>query len=265
MNIQKTDSLCPETSDLHLGTAADQVCAESIHAGTPAACSKSISAKALMAAGLFALGQASCLLDSTGSCPEPCNAQGGTGGTNVSSSSSGGSGGSENVGGMGGSTSSSSGGTGGMNEGGAGGMGGTSGTGGGNCMDIPVTIEDTTGEYEVKQYDASCVPDGVNTLGGGFETGTTDLCVKVGGGFLVQIKNAADMNSLKFISPDVPSKVEVYQLGVSTPISDSEADAYCSTNGPTLDPVSADQDPTLAGFEYTPSSVGPTNIVHVSY
>lgn len=192
---------------------------------------------------------------------------GGTGGKeNVGGASSSGGTGGENVGGQGGSSS----GTGGMeNTGGQGGTGGVVNVGGGGaggCLDIPVTITDTNGQYEVKQYDAACSANGADTLGNaGFETMAQELCVKNNGSLIVQTKDAGDMNALEFTSTVKPTKVEFFQLGVNTPISDSEADAFCTTNGTQLNPTSADQDPTANGYKYVPTSVGPTNILKVTF
>jgi hypothetical protein len=179
------------------------------------------------------------------------------GGGGSTGSSTGGAGGMENVGG-GGSTSSSTGGAGGsMNVGGAGGA---------DCMDIPVTIVDTNGEYEVKQYDSGCVASGLDTLGNSvFETMANEVCLKNNGSLIVQTHDAGDMNALEFDSPVPPTKVEFFQLGVSTPLSDSEADAYCSLNGTTLNVVTADQDVTATGFKYVPTNVGASNLWKLTF
>lgn len=257
-------SQCVNPDPESIGLGEDQVCIEPLHVSSVNASCKNNSRQLMMAAGLLALSQASCLLDATGSCTKDCLGEGGGGGSNTVSASNSSTGGSETVGGMGGmggaeTVSSSNSGTGGMNEGGAGGTGGA-----GGCQDIPVTVEDTTGEYELQQYDAACAPNGVGTLGGGFETGSLDLCLKPGESVVVQTKNL-DMNALQFTSPTVPSKVQSFQLGVNTPISGAEAGAYCSTNGTMMNPVSADQDPTLMGFKYVPPIMGPTNIIQITY
>jgi hypothetical protein len=218
-----------------------------------------------------------------GSVSSTVGGSGGTIGTGANTSSSGSTGGMENVGG-GGSTSISTGGTGGMENvggggssssstGGAGGeggsmnVGGSGGTGGAGCMDIPVTVGDASGaDLEVKQYNAGCSPNGADTLGNAaFETSPQELCVKNNGSLIVQSHNAADMNSLVIDSPVTPSKIEFFQLGVATPISDAEADAYCTTNGTMLNPVTADQDPTATGFEYTPGNVGQSNLWKITF
>lgn len=176
-------------------------------------------------------------------------------------------GGMENVGG-GGSTSSSTGGTGGMENVGGGGStsSSTGGAGGAGCMDTPVIIVDTNGEYEVKQYDSGCVAGGLDTLGNvAFETLPNEACVKNNGSLIVQTYDAGDMNALEFDSPVPPSKVEFFQLGVSTPLSDSEADAYCALNGTPLNVTTADQDATATGFKYVPSNVGASNLWKLTF
>lgn len=186
---------------------------------------------------------------------------GGKGGsTNV-----GGHGGVENTGGHGGAGTGGVENTGGQGTGGNINVGG-GGAGGAGCMDIPLTIKDTNGQYEVKQYDATCVANGVDTLGdASFETAAKDVCVKNNGSLLVQTRDASDMNSFEFSSPVKPTRVEFFQLGINSPISDSEADAYCSTNGTLLDPTTADQDQTATGFKYVPTNVGPSNIIKVTF
>lgn len=188
----------------------------------------------------------------------------GGGSSSVSTGGMGGIGGMENVGG-GGSSSNSTGGAGGT--GGSMNVGGNGGAGGAGCMDISMTVGDASGaELEVKQYDAGCSPNGANTLGNaGFETSPQELCVKNNGSLIVQSHNAADMNSLVIDSPVTPSKIEFFQLGVSTPISDVEADAYCTTNGTMLNPVTDDLDPTATGFEYTPGNVGQSNLWKITF
>ncbi|MCC7197539.1 hypothetical protein IT413_05090 [Candidatus Peregrinibacteria bacterium] len=184
---------------------------------------------------------------------------GGSGASTSSNGGFGGVGGMENVGGSGSSTGGS-GGVGGMNEGGAGGNGG-------GCADIPVIVGDANGgEYDVKQYDAGCAPNGVNTLADNvFETVPGMVCVKNNGSLIVQTHDAATMNSLVIDSPVTPSKVEFFQLGVAAPISDAEADAYCTTNGTMVDPTTGDQDPAATGFEYEPGSVGQSNLWKITF
>jgi hypothetical protein len=225
---------------------------------------------------------AGCIGDPFTYAPEGAGGDAGTGGKGGSGgkentggdSGTGGKGGSTNVGGHGGveNTGGHGGaGTGGIENTGGQGTGGNinvggGGAGGAGCMDIPVTIKDTNGQYEVKQYDASCVPNGADTLGNAnFETSAMEVCVKNNGSIVVQTIDASDMNSLEFNSPVKPTRVEFFQLGVNTPMSNSEADAYCTTNGTQLNATSADQDVTATGFKYVPTNVGASNLWKLTF
>ncbi|MCC7197538.1 hypothetical protein IT413_05085 [Candidatus Peregrinibacteria bacterium] len=204
----------------------------------------------------------------------------------TSGDGSGGAAGSENAGGKSGASGTGGkenvGGSGGMagkeNAGGQGGVsgiggklntGGDAGFGGGGaagCLDVSVKIKSTTGQYEVKQYDQDCAVDGVNTLDSSFETGEQDLCVKPGGGFVVQIKNAANKNAIEFFASEKPVTVRSVGFGVTTPISNAEADAYCnSSTGDSLNPTTADKDPAADNYKYVPVTQTQTNGFIVKY
>lgn len=118
------------------------------------------------------------------------------------------------------------------------------------CVDIPVTFKNMT-EYVLRVYSGSCSPAAVTYSSlGSFSSAETTLCLKTGDIAIVQVHDNPDLNAVEFDTTSIPGAVKKVSFGVTTPITESEADAYCpdSAGWSTLN-VSAD-DKNLAPNAY---------------
>jgi hypothetical protein len=118
------------------------------------------------------------------------------------------------------------------------------------CTDIPVTFKNMP-EYVLRVYSGSCNPAAVTYSSlGSFSGAETTLCLKTGDIAIVQVHDNPDLNAVEFDTTALPVAVKKVSFGVTTPITESEADAYCpdSAGWSTLN-VSAD-DKNLAPNAY---------------
>ncbi|MCC7197536.1 hypothetical protein IT413_05075 [Candidatus Peregrinibacteria bacterium] len=120
------------------------------------------------------------------------------------------------------------------------------------CVDIPVTFKNMT-EYVLRVYSGSCSPAAVTYSSLGSFTGAeTTLCLKTGDIALLQVHDGADGNAVEFDTTGLPLAVKKVSFGVTTPISEAEANAYCpdSAGWSTLNVASDDVNPAANSYKY---------------
>jgi len=185
----------------------------------------------------------------------------GTGGVNVGGAGTGG----VNVGGAGtGGINVGGAGTGGVNTGGAGtgGMGtGGMGTGGAPCLGTEINLQDMA-EYEYAQYRGGCTDADriASSLGGGFTTGNTTLCLEPGDKLVTQVHDNADNNAWQYHlnSGNYLNNVKKVHMLQTAPMDAATANLYC-TDALTYTNVNAtgdDQDPAADGYKYKADTDG---------
>jgi len=187
-------------------------------------------------------------------------------GTGANTSSSGGTGGNGETTSTGtGANTSSSGGMGGMGGNGGSSMetggGGATGTGGAPCLGTEINLQDMA-EYEYAQYRGGCTDADriASSLGGGFTTGNTTLCLEPGDKLVTQVHDNADNNAWQYHlnSGNYLNNVKKVHLLQTTPMDAATANLYC-TDALTYTNVNAtgdDQDGTPDGYKYEADTDG---------
>jgi len=131
----------------------------------------------------------------------------------------------------------------------------STGEGGGPCNGTEIILQDMS-EYEFAQYRGGCDDAHriADSLGGGFVTGKTTLCLEPGDKLVTQVHDNTDSNAWQYHlnSGNYLKNVKEVHILQTDPMDIATANLYCTdaltyTN---VNAVSDDKDTTSNGFKY---------------